>query len=136
MFLRVILFIMICTFTRQIYSLDDFFQLPDKSFDKIHSDEFAVQKKTFAESPSLFKEKDNFSIPKMIAFEDSCDKIRLTPTDIIKISEDLTFSDWGGKPCTQQVAEEDFTLSNDKIKKTEEQVKKKDIKFSRTSSGG
>ncbi len=53
----------------------------------------------------------------------------------IKISEDLTFSDWGGVSSSDQVAEEDFTLPKDKVKKTEDesQPKTKNIKFSRTS---
>lgn len=114
---------------------EEIFHLSEESFDKIHSDEFINVKKNFAESPSLFQGCDDFDIPKTIAFEDSRDKIILTPGDVIKISEDLTFSDWGGTSSSSQVAEEDFTLSKDKLKKTEDdgEPKIKNIKFSRTS---
>ncbi|QLH36931.1 MAG: hypothetical protein HWD61_12975 [Parachlamydiaceae bacterium] len=58
----------------------------------------------------------------------------MTPGDVIKISEDLTFSDWGGNSTSSHVAEEDFVLSRDKLKKTEDDgeiaPKTKNIKFS------
>lgn len=114
------------------------FEISDASLDKIHSDEFVTLKKTFAESPPMFQNSSDLNIPKMIAFDDSQKKIVLTPGDVIKISEDLTFSDWGGKPSSDQVAEEDFVLPRDKVKKTEEDGEKasktKNIQFSRTST--
>lgn len=115
---------------------EEIFILSSESFDKIHSDEFVSLKKTFAESPSLFHANSDFNIPQSIAFDDSSGKIHLTPGDVIKISEDLTFSDWVGSSSSTQVAEEDFTLPNDKIKKTEQEgeAKTKNIKFSRTPS--
>ncbi len=108
--------------------------ISDESYNKIHSHEFVTQKKSFAEAPSLFEGKLNFDIPTAVAFEDSREKIRLAPGDIIKISEELTFGDWGGSSSLSQVAEEDFVLSDGQAKKPEEAAKTpKSIKFSRTS---
>lgn len=105
--------------------------ISDESFNKIRSDEFVNVKKSFAESPSLFQSKSDFNIPQAIAFDDSHKKISLTPGDVIKISEDLTFSDWGGNSSSKEVAEEDFTLPTDIVKKTEKEgAKTKNIQFS------
>lgn len=110
---------------------EELFVISEQSYNKIYSDEYTKTKKNFHEAPCIFKHKSDFSIPKAIAFEDS-KTIHLTPGDVIKISEDLTFSNWGGASTTQ-VAEEDFTLPDNKIEKsTEGTVKSKDIKFSRT----
>lgn len=95
----------------KIVATEENFTISEQSYDKIHSNEFDVQKKSFAESPSLFMGKSNFDIPQAIAFDE---KIRLTPGDIIKISEELTFSDWGKTSLYEQVAAEDFTLPKDK----------------------
>ncbi len=116
----------------KVSASDEFFIVSRESYDKIHSSEFVNVKKTFAEAPPLFKNKGDFNIPQTIAFEDSREKINLAPGDIIKISEDLTFSDWGGNSVSTEVAAEDFVLSSDKIKKTEEEgtTKKKNINFS------
>lgn len=128
--LSTLLLAIACMMGTKIYAFDEIV-ISEESFNKIHSDEFVNVKKSFAESPSLFQSKDNFKI-NAFAFEDSREKICLTPGDVIKISEELTFSDWGGSTSSSQVAEEDFTLSNDKIKKTEEEgAKTKSIKFSR-----
>jgi hypothetical protein len=117
-----------------LFAAEEFFELSRESLDKIQADEFVKMKKTFAESPSYFQANKDLDIPKAIAFEDSREKIRLAPGDVIKISEELTFSDWGGASANSQVAEEDFTLPEDKVKKTEEEGAKTNIKFSRKPS--
>lgn len=114
------LFAVVSLMGAKISASDGFFTFKKESYDKIYSSEFVNVKKTFAESPSVFRNENHFDIPTTIAFEDSREKINLTPGDVIKISEDLTFSDWGGKPSSEEVALEDFTLSSDKIKKAEE----------------
>lgn len=106
---------------------EDIFLISDAAIEKIHSKEFINLKKTFAESPPIFKNQASIDIPKAIAFEDSRQSIRLTPGDIIKISEDLTFSDWGAKSA---VAEEDFNLKDSKKKVEDTAPNSKGIKFS------
>ena len=118
-----------CVVETKIFALDDIV-LSKESYDKIYADEFVNEKKTFAEAEPFFDKKE-FDVPQLIAFED--ETIRLTPGDVIKISEELTFSDWGGAASSKQIAAEDFTLPADTIKKMEEgEAKTKNIKFSRT----
>jgi len=114
------------------YASEDFFVISDESLKKLHADEFVKNKVHLAEAPTIFKGKKEISVPHAIAFEDYQETIHLTPGDVIKISEDLTLSDWGGSSATQ-VAEEDFTLP-EKTTQTPVETKPntKNIKFSRT----
>lgn len=104
----------------QLFSND--FQINDKSYNNLHCDEFTKQTSQFLESPSYFT--GNWNIPKDIAFEDSM--IHLTPGDIIKLSEDLTYSYKG-----QAIAEEDFVLKDKNAPQVEddEKPKAKGIQF-------